>query len=290
MAVRYLTEKEFFQGKEHIAVTVSEYKPTIEDHRHDFYEIAYITHGSGYHIINGKKDYISEGSLILITPGSIHNYSGDSDLRWINILFEPQAANLFQINTQNAESIISSVLLSDFFHFNIKTLNNNADWIIYEMLSEYDARKSGYQEVLNGYLQVLLTKLFRTAEHRENTALSMIQNSQALKETVITLLNRGINVSSESLAQRAFLSGRAFSNLFKKACGETLTQFSRRYKIERACMLLSETDLSVSEIMEKVNMTDPKNFFAAFKKYTSTTPKKYREKNRNKLPDKTTSL
>ena len=281
MAVRYLTEKEFFRGKELIAVTVSEYRPTIEDHRHDFYEIAFITHGSGYHIINGKTDYISEGSLVLITPGSVHNYSGDSDLRWINILFEPQAANLFLINTQNAEIIMSSVLLSDYFHFNIKALNNNADWIIQEMLSEYNARQSGYQEVLSGYLQVLLTKLFRTAEYRENAALSKVQNPQALKDTVITLLNRGINVSSESLAHRAFLSGRAFSNLFKKAYGETLTQFSRRYKIEWACRLLRETDLSVSEIMEKVNMTDPKNFFAAFKKYTSTTPKKYRENSRN---------
>lgn len=282
MAVRYLTDKEYFRDKELIAITVSEYRPTIEDHRHDFYEIAYITHGSGYHIINGKKDYISEGSLILITPGSVHNYSGDSELRWINILFEPQAANLFIINTNNAENILSSVLLTDYFHFNIRALHNNADRIITEMLSEYNARESGYQEVLSGYLQVLLTKLFRTEENRDTAASANGQNPQALKDTVITLLNRGIDVNAESLAKRAFMSGRTFSNLFKKACGETLTQFSRRYKIEWASRLLEETDLSVSEIMEKVNMTDTKNFFAAFKKYTGTTPKKYREECRKK--------
>ncbi|MBO4327772.1 MAG: helix-turn-helix domain-containing protein [Clostridia bacterium] len=277
MKIVSLTSKEFFRENELIAITTSSYLPTIESHKHDFYEIVYVTKGSGYHIINNKRYFISAGSLILVTQGSVHTYYSEQNLQWTNIMFLPQAVNPTLINTDNASRIIAAMLMSDFFEFNVNVHRNNISMIVKEMQLEYDACQNGYQEILLGYLQVLLTMLFRTtltdSAGGNDDAASREDN---LIQTAVTLLSRGEEITPETIARKTFVSPRYFQSLFKKNAGESLTQFKRRYKIEQACRLLEETDMPVSGIMDALNMNDTKNFYAAFKKFTGMTPKQYR--------------
>ena len=276
-----LSSEEFFRENEQIAITTSYYLPTIERHRHDFYEIVYVTRGSGYHILNDKRYFISEGSMLLITRGSIHGYYSEQNMQWVNIMFKPQAVNHSIINTDNAGNIITALLTSDLFQFNANAQHSSVNMIVNEMQYEYEAQQSGYQEILTGYLQVLLMMLFRTTiGQSERSGRGVNVKEDDLVETVIDLLSRGEDITPEVIAQKAFISPRYFQNLFKKKSGESLTTFKRRYRIEQACRLLDETDMSVSKVMEAVNMNDAKNFYAAFRTFTGMTPRQYRMKHK----------
>ncbi len=276
-----LSSEEFFRENEQIAITTSFYLPTIERHRHDFYEIVYVTRGSGYHILNDKRYFISEGSMLLITRGSIHGYYSEQNMQWVNIMFKPQAVNHSIINTDNAGNIITALLTSDLFQFNANAQHSSVNMIVNEMQYEYEAQQSGYQEILTGYLQVLLMMLFRTTiGQSERSGRGVNVKEDDLVETVIDLLSRGEDITPEVIARKAFISPRYFQNLFKKKSGESLTTFKRRYRIEQACRLLDETDMSVSKVMEAVNMNDAKNFYAAFRSFTGMTPREYRMKHK----------
>jgi AraC family L-rhamnose operon transcriptional activator RhaR len=276
-----LSSEEFFRENEQIAITTSYYLPTIERHRHDFYEIVYVTRGSGYHILNDKRYFISEGSMLLITRGSIHGYYSEQNMQWVNIMFKPQAVNHSIINTDNAGNIITALLTSDLFQFNANAQHSSVNMIVNEMQYEYEAQQSGYQEILTGYLQVLLMMLFRTTiGQSERSGRGVNVKEDDLVETVIDLLSRGEDITPEVIARKAFISPRYFQNLFKKKSGESLTTFKRRYRIEQACRLLDETDMSVSKVMEAVNMNDAKNFYAAFRTFTGMTPREYRMKHK----------
>lgn len=276
-----LSSEEFFRQNEQIAITTSYYLPTIELHSHDFYEIVYVTKGSGYHILNDRRYFISEGSMLLITRGSIHGYYSEQNMQWVNIMFKPQAVNHSIINTDNALNMITALLTSDIFQFNANTQHSSVNMIVKEMQYEYEARQSGYQEILTGYLQVLLMMLFRARPgQQENTGAKAGVKEDELVKTVAGMLGRGEDITPEMIARKAFVSPRYFQNLFKKKSGESLTAFKRRYRIEQACRLLEETDMPVSEIMEAVNMNDAKNFYTAFKAFTGMTPGKYRTRHR----------
>jgi AraC family cel operon transcriptional repressor len=58
-------------------------------HCHDFYELFLITEGNVYHLINGKKELITEGSLVFIRPDDVHYYEkhGTKDCKLLNLAF-----------------------------------------------------------------------------------------------------------------------------------------------------------------------------------------------------------
>ncbi|NGP46913.1 helix-turn-helix domain-containing protein [Bacillaceae bacterium SIJ1] len=66
------------------------------------------------------------------------------------------------------------------------------------------------------------------------------------------------------------------STLFKKEVGIPINEYIQKQKVEEAKKLLSHSDHSISEIYTWLNFHDQSHFTKVFKKYTGTTPKKYR--------------
>lgn len=73
------------------------------------------------------------------------------------------------------------------------------------------------------------------------------------------------------------LSTSYFSSLFKAETGKTFVEYLTGIRMEKAKQLLGTTDLKTYEIAERCGFSDPHYFSSSFKKYTSQTPKEYRE-------------
>lgn len=69
-----------------------------------------------------------------------------------------------------------------------------------------------------------------------------------------------------------------FTKLFKKETGITPKQKIIEYRINKACMLLKNTSLSISEISHCVGIDDPQYFARLFKKNTNLSPLAFRQK------------
>lgn len=287
--MKHLEGKQFYLGNEKISLLKSSYNPGIEEHDHDCFEIAYITKGKGVHIINNIKHPVSEGSILLISRKSIHTYYTDSELEWINIIFDPNLINMNNIDKSTSMSMLSISLFTDLFNIDSSELIDielsnliNIDTIIKEMLREYNAKNIGYQEILFGYLQVVLISIFRSyflKSQQKN------DESQKLLNAVIDYLDKNMSkkISLQSIAKRTFVSPRYFQILFKNHTGETLTTFIRKYKIEKAKNLLINSNMNVIQIMQEVNIPDQKNFYSTFKKFTGMTPLQYRKEKNSEL-------
>ena len=65
--------------------------------------------------------------------------------------------------------------------------------------------------------------------------------------------------------------------LFKEHLSLTFTEYVNKLRIEKAKKLIEETDFTISEISEKVGFSTEQHFFKQFKKYTDTTPKKFKK-------------
>jgi two-component system response regulator YesN len=65
---------------------------------------------------------------------------------------------------------------------------------------------------------------------------------------------------------------------FKRRFGMTYTQYLQKFRIKQSMHLLSNTEVAIDQVAELVGYRDLKAFYAAFKKYTATTPAKFRKK------------
>ncbi|MRN53823.1 response regulator [Paenibacillus monticola] len=84
------------------------------------------------------------------------------------------------------------------------------------------------------------------------------------------------DISISFLSTQFNLNGNYISQLFKKENGVTLTQYLSNLRIEYACGLLINTDLSINEISEKTGYSDYFYFSRIFKRMKGQTPSGYR--------------
>jgi len=80
------------------------------------------------------------------------------------------------------------------------------------------------------------------------------------------------------LAAIVGLGKSAFSRLFKKSTGRTVPQYVNELRIARACLLLAETDLTVSQIAMDCGFVSPAHFQRQFREHQQCVPLAYRSR------------
>lgn len=106
---------------------------------------------------------------------------------------------------------------------------------------------------------------------------------QNIQENVIDraveTLDKGenFNLTLEQIADSFGYNPLYFGRLFKKITGEGFTQYKTKKCIKNAEHLLLYTNMSITEIAQKLNFNDSAYFTTIFKKHTSLSPKAFRE-------------
>jgi AraC-like DNA-binding protein len=83
-------------------------------------------------------------------------------------------------------------------------------------------------------------------------------------------------ISSADMAKVSGMSQNYFTKVFTDYFGKTPIEFLNTYRIERACVLLINTNTPITDIACNTGFYDSSYFVKVFKKHKGMTPKKYR--------------
>ncbi|WBX77066.1 helix-turn-helix domain-containing protein [Tenacibaculum ovolyticum] len=100
---------------------------------------------------------------------------------------------------------------------------------------------------------------------------------KAYKVENIIQTNLHEQISIEQLARRVLLNQNILKNEFKKLFGDTIFNYTKKLRMNKAKKLLTHTQKPIYEIADMVGYKNPTHFTAAFKKTEKKTPKKYRK-------------
>lgn len=117
----------------------------------------------------------------------------------------------------------------------------------------------------NSYLQELSRKRNEDTVRPIRKAKLYIQN------------HYGEAITLEEVCSEVGLSASYFSSLFKKTEGVGFVKYLTNIRMEQAKILLRESNLSLTEICQKVGYTDQKHFTRTFEKHTGIRPGVYRK-------------
>jgi PAS domain S-box-containing protein len=116
-----------------------------------------------------------------------------------------------------------------------------------------------------------------TVQRYDKDSLRLTRDTK-MESIIDQLRAEGVNAPSiNQLAKANGMSHRQLNRRFKEATGLTPQQFMVRSRIERACEILRESELPISEIAYDLGFCDQSAFTAQFRKRMTLTPKKYRE-------------
>lgn len=99
-------------------------------------------------------------------------------------------------------------------------------------------------------------------------------------QTVCHYLNEHLaeDVRIEDLARITFLSSSRLTHIFRKEMGNTIFGWRENQRISRACDLLQQTQLSITQIARAVGYEDPLYFSRIFSQHRHLSPREYRKK------------
>ncbi len=113
-----------------------------------------------------------------------------------------------------------------------------------------------------------------------NTAESDVH--RLVSKTLNIIENDYMNdISLEYISEKLYISPSHLSRLFKKETGKNFIDFLKEYRLKKACELLKNTNIRITEISKMVGYDSTSYFTTIFHKFYNITPAQFREKGDN---------
>ncbi len=249
------------------------------NHRHlDFYALYAVRGGSGLHVINGRSYGLARGDVYLLPPGAIHGYRD-----WENLELD---AFYFQIETLRDEEIAALRGLSRFWrlflaegapHHRLHLSPENwrpIETQISELRAEI-ARNSPESVLLarNGFFRLLVALARDSAGEIAPDAPGRADFAAVLR---FCEENFARPLPVRLLAAQIFLSPGHFSELFARETGQSPAAYLRRLRLEKARVLLLESDLSVAQTAWQAGFKNAAHFSRSFRAFHGVSPRAFR--------------
>jgi AraC family transcriptional activator of pobA len=262
---------EVFDAKRHFQVTYP--------HRHDFYEVLYLSNGSGFHIIDSNKYEIKPPCIFFLSPGQAHRLELSSDIDGFIFLF---TAEFYLVNQNNKNKLLE-------FPFFFSVSQNNPPLLIQDkgdddflrMLLQKGLNEFEKEEVSNETIHAILELLLLACNNLYPDELISVQKGkgQIFVKNFLKLIEENYqkNLSITEYAKMLAVSPNHLTQMVKQITGKTSIELLQEKLIVETKRLLIHTNLTVSEISDRMNFDDQSYFTKYFKNKTGITPLQYRK-------------
>ncbi len=247
-------------------------------------ELVIILNGSATYRINNHRFPIIRGDIFLHTGDYTKEIYDANKLTICSIFFHDEHIErstalfrhmlgyqkFFVENPLNEKGDEQYILHTD------ESFISEIEQLLSAMSLEYQHTELGSEQVLNSLFFVLITLISR-AYSKDIMINSEPENS--ISEVVSYIrLHYTENITVEHLASIAFLSPRHFNRKFKDIFKTTPIQYINKLRLQHACHLLEQSNLTISEIAMKCGFSDINYFSKNFKRHYDDNPSNYRKK------------
>ncbi len=260
----------------------------FEDVISPFTRLYLITEGEGWVYHNNHKFHLTPGKLFLIPKFTFHSYKCNESMGHFYICFFDEMSeggdifDIFDFNYLINSQPDDYKLFSRLNELNPYGKILNPDPIIYDNnINLYAISNFIDMKKISKVLEsqgIILQLLSRFISYKEQ--LSDINNDKKIRlGKVVYFINQNINrkISLCELSDQVYLSADYFSKIFYEIMGIRPMEYITLKRIERAQMLLVSTNLTISQIAEKVGFPNYSYFSTIFKKHTLSSPEQYKK-------------
>ena len=264
--------------------TASNYK--LPHHYENTYQIVFLLAGKILYQVGEKEYQVSKGGMIVLNTLEEHT------LKVLEYPYERYVIQIrpdfFQHEVKYPEVIAVFIKRpADFSHLLTVTepVWNYLHDVIREMEKEYLNRKKYWEMYVGADLRRMFITIFR--ECADVLSMMKIGNGVTVAYNVMNYLNHHFaeDISVNSIAAALFLNRDYISHVFKDETGYSVMAYVISLRINRAKLLLAETDRSITDIAMECGYTDFTYFSKQFKKHTNMSPSKFRKDASQKQKD-----
>jgi len=290
-------ERTLFQGFEPVSSCgvvrcLSHGFPTILNrwHYHPEYELHLITHTRGRAFVGDYIGNYEPGHLVLTGPGLPHNWLVD------DLPPEGISAHIHKVLQFRDETLRDGARSFDALEELFPMLERAKYGI--EFFGVSDLAESRFEAIRKSSgltrLSAFFAYLSELGQVKDFRLLSetCIQGSadaytKQVSEMIEYVANNALDdISLSHVAEKFRMSEKYFSKHFKRATGSTFVESILRLRINKACQMLSDTNMYISSVCHAVGFNNVANFNRHFLRIKGMKPTDFRKLATEKFGDK----
>ncbi len=236
--------------------------------QHHRYVMFICLRGSGAAILDGRFHYLEPGQGMLVFPYQAHDYAQfrNDDVLWLFVTFE--------FDDENCLEALRDV------RYRLSEENRMLlDRLVSAYLDGRNERKGGADE-LALQLAALLADLVRRGPQfrRRIRGRRQLSPNYELVRAAVRFVHENVERKFRiaDIAGAVALSESRLRAVFREMVGVSLGDYVLRSRINRACSLLGNSTMNVSEIAAACGFESLYSFSRAFKKRRGAAPSAYR--------------
>lgn len=243
-------------------------------HAHNYTELFYIIGGDGQFLIEDERFPVRTDQLVIVNPNIIHT----------ELSYEARPLEYLVLGIEGLEISIPGTNEGRYCIYSFSSSSTVLN-CMKSILREMQDREPEHQTVCQAYMDILMVQLMRSTNvsmtHVFGNASSNRQCASArhyiehhFKEKLtLDMLAAEVNVNKYYLA-----------HAFKEEYGVSPINYLIACRIRDGKRLLSETDLSLSQISTILGFSSPSYFSQSFRKAEGISPMEYRNHSRTSAP------
>lgn len=241
----------------------------IKAHYHKAMELIFIEKGKLHAFVNGKNFECSKGDILLIPCDSVHRGSADEETHILSVFFDPALVHHGSPEIKPEELLNRELAFSYVLRSEDAT---NAFLSLFKKCNEKSFSSGDVLQIISGMYAIIGEYINRLPSEDITQSYNRLSPVTAyIKEN----LHRPIRISE--LSAILYVCDDHLIRLFKHSTNKTPSRYIMDLRIEAAMRLLSSTDLSVSEIAERVGFSQGSFMTKVFKEKLNILPKDYRK-------------
>lgn len=250
-------------------------------HWHMEYEIDLVVRGSVTLTLNESQVHAEAGDIIFIRDGVVHGgHPETTDTIYDCIVFDMKkmlaGSHTFQ---DRIEDVLKHVTLINKY---LPASTPDIPRLIQHLFRSMKEEHTGYELVVTGLLYTFFGFIFQQGLYHEAASLPLREHRRKritqLKQTFQLIDSQYQQpLTLTDLARAANLSPNYFCRFFQKITHHTPIDYLNRYRIEMACLKLTHTNDSITEIAFSCGFNDVSYFIRLFRRYKETSPRKYKQ-------------
>lgn len=229
-------------------------------HWHEHTEMLYFFGGKGKVACGGKVFDVKKGDLIIANQNELHTCM-EGICSFGCILLPP---SFFDGSHAIFENIVRDA---------------EVQRLAEKIFEEFSAKKTAYKSAVRAYTYMLVTVLTRNyTKDILNDKAYMLRAEKLNKiNKAIEYINNNYaeDISTAFLSETVHISVWHFCRLFKEVTGKTPKEYINDIRIDKACGLIKNTDMTVTEIALCCGFSDMNYFSRYFKMRIGMPPTKY---------------
>lgn len=254
-------------------------------HWHHAAEILFITKGSYLFEINLETYRLNAGDICFLNSGDLHQITGlEADTTHEVVIFDPHILE-FAYPDEVQEQVIAPFLNHERIFKNTLYMTDQLYPVVLPLIQRLlrlaaETKHNWYLSCKLLLLELLSVMTEEGFLQQKDLAWSAADKLKVSRyKEIVSYIEKHYSepISLKDLADTVSCNGQYLCRFFKEITGSSPIQYLIAYRIERACMLLSDTTMSVLEISMECGFDNASYFIRKFRQLKGCTPKQFRK-------------